>query len=148
MDSLAIMLLCIALAVIIGFITFIVQRKVYTKITRREREFVRTKGVVVALRRSKNGESNGQVYPEVKYYDNYSNEYILKSNYSRGSMDYKKKADNDELTEMVLYNPENPSEAYIDMPVMKYLPLIIGSGFTILILVIGISGYFYNINFQ
>ncbi|OPZ94783.1 MAG: hypothetical protein BWY74_00288 [Firmicutes bacterium ADurb.Bin419] len=78
-------------------------------------------------------DSEGVFYPVVKYKTNEGEELIIQSKIGVGNLDY---LVGNRME--VFYNPNNPTDAILYVPVTRYLPIIIGGSFSIMLILFSV----------
>lgn len=130
------------LALVLGIATIVVQRMVSHHYETKIEKSIKTEGRIIGFKKkSVSRDSTGHYYPILSYKDNRGNTYELISKVRRGTVQMYQ--DLDQLPpEIVYYNPEKPIEAFIYIPAVKYLPMIVGGSFTLMCLCFAIVALF------
>jgi len=114
----------------------IFQKIINTKYKLIYQTYVKVPGVIISRKVSTSMDSEGVVYPVVKYKTNEGEELIIQSRIGVGNLDYRV---GDRME--VFYNPNNPTDAIINIPAARYLPIILGGVFSFVFLLISVISF-------
>ncbi len=111
----------------------ILQKKSNKKYNCIYQTYVKVSGEIIDRRVSESistdSPTSGMIYPIVKYKTNEGEELILNSRIGVGNLDYRI----GDIIE-VFYNPKNPTDAIINVPAARYIPIILCGSFSFALL--------------